>query len=37
MQEYQIEELENKCRFCGEQCEQTYCSKDCKKAYEAEN
>ena len=37
MQEYQAEELENECRFCGEESEKTYCNKDCKKAYEQEN
>jgi len=28
---------ENECRFCGEPCEKTYCSNECKKAYESEN
>jgi hypothetical protein len=37
MNEYQLEELENECRFCGEESEKTYCNKDCKKAYECEN
>jgi hypothetical protein len=36
-QETPPQELENNCAFCGEQTESTYCSKDCKKAYEQEN
>jgi hypothetical protein len=31
------ERQENKCQFCGEECSNTYCSKECKKAYEKEN
>lgn len=31
------EELEEKCWFCGGDCNGQYCSIDCKKAYEAEN
>jgi len=34
---YEQEELENECGFCGYECERTYCSNDCKKAYESEN
>lgn len=34
---YPREELEDECAFCGEECNGTYCSKECKKAYEAEN
>ena len=37
MNEYPAEELENECRFCGEESEKTYCNKECKKAYESEN
>ena len=25
-------EKENECNFCGNPCEKTYCSKDCKRA-----
>ena len=35
--EYQIEELENECLYCGEECETTYCCRECKKADEEEN
>ena len=31
------EELENECAFCGEPCENEYCSSYCKRGYEAEN
>lgn len=31
------ERLENECQFCGEECSSTYCSNECKKAYESEN
>lgn len=31
------EELLDECAFCGESCDGQYCSRDCKKAYEAEN
>lgn len=31
------EEKECICRFCGEESEETYCNKECKKAYESEN
>lgn len=31
------EDMEDECRFCGEQCDGQYCSKECRKAYEAEN
>ena len=31
------EELENECSFCGEPSEKTYCSSECRKAYESEN
>ena len=34
---YPPEEKENKCLYCGEECEKTYCDKECKKAYEQEN
>lgn len=37
MNDYEIEELENECRYCGEPCDKTYCDKNCKKAYESEN
>ena len=37
MNDYELEELENKCLYCGEHCEKTYCDKNCKKAYESEN
>ena len=37
MNEYPLEELENECRFCGEESEKTYCNEECKKAYESEN
>ena len=37
MNDYEIEELENECLYCGETCEKTYCDKNCKKAYESEN
>ena len=31
------DDLEDECIFCGEPCDGLYCSKECKKAYEAEN
>jgi hypothetical protein len=31
------EPMYNECEFCGEPCEETYCTKACKKAYELEN
>ena len=31
------EELLDECSFCGESCDGRYCSRNCKKAYEAEN
>jgi len=31
------EPMYNECDFCGEPCEETYCTKACKKAYEQEN
>ena len=31
------EELENECSFCGEPSTKTYCSSECRKAYESEN
>lgn len=34
---YPPDDVENKCGFCGEQCDNSYCSKECKKAYESEN
>lgn len=27
------EEKEKKCRYCGEDCDGEFCSKECKKAY----
>lgn len=35
--EYPSEDLEKNCAYCGEECSGTYCSKDCQKAYQAEN
>jgi hypothetical protein len=32
-----LERLESECLFCGEECSNTYCSNECKKAYESEN
>ena len=34
---YQEEEKENECLYCGEECEHTFCNKECKKAYECDN
>lgn len=31
------EEPQNECAFCGEACENRYCDKNCKKAYENDN
>lgn len=31
------DEQENECAYCGEPCDRTYCSSECKKAYESEN
>lgn len=31
------EELQDECNFCGEQCNGSYCSRECKKGYESEN
>jgi len=28
------EPMYNECEFCGEPCDETYCSKECKKACE---
>ena len=36
-QETPPQEQENDCAFCGEPTENTYCSRECKKAYEQEN
>jgi len=30
-------ELEDRCIYCGEPCENRYCSRECKKADESEN
>ena len=30
----QDEEKENKCAYCGEPCDNYFCDKECKKAYE---
>lgn len=35
--EYPPEEFENQCAFCGEECNGSFCSKECKKAYEHDN
>ncbi len=34
---YPRKELEDKCLYCNEDCERSFCNKGCKKAYEAEN
>jgi hypothetical protein len=31
------QERENECAYCYEPTDKTYCSKECKKAYEQEN
>jgi len=30
-------ELENECEFCGEACEDTFCSEWCKRGYAEDN
>ena len=35
--DYPAEELVNECLYCGEECNGSYCNKECKKAYESEN
>lgn len=30
------EELENECAYCGEPCDNEFCDKQCKKAYDNE-
>ena len=32
-----LEDMEDECNFCGEQCDNSYCSRECRKAYESEN
>lgn len=31
------DELENECSYCGDPCLKTYCSSECRRAYECEN
>ena len=34
---YAPEEFENNCNYCGEQCEDRFCNKECEMAYIADN
>jgi len=35
--EYQEEEKENECGYCGEPCEKEFCNRECGKAYDQDN